>query len=100
MNTRMKKLTSADVTKKLKKAPLWSVNTKKTELSRSFSFSNFVNGLAFTAKLAVHAEVMGHHPDIELSYGKVKVRLGTHDVKGLTNADFELAQKIDGLKLP
>ena len=57
-------------------------------------------GLAFVAKVAVHAEVMNHHPDIELSYGKVKVKLSTHDAKGLTTLDFELAKRIDGIQLP
>ncbi len=94
-----KKLNTKDIGKKLKKISEWVLNAKQTELSKTFSFSNFVNGLAFVAKVTVHAEVMGHHPDIELSYGKVKVKLTTHDAKGLTNSDFDLAKKIDGLRV-
>lgn len=61
-------------------------------------FPSYVVAFTFVARIVVHAEVMGHHPDIELSYGKVRVKLSTHDVKGLTNADFALAKKIDYLR--
>ena len=98
MATHIKKLRESDIEKKLLKISDWNLNTKQTELSKTFPFASFMHGFAFVAKIAVHAEVMGHHPDIELSFSKVKVKLSTHDVKGLTNADFELAKKIDGLK--
>lgn len=94
----LKKLNSKDIVKKLKTISEWSTNAKETELSKTFLFTNFVNGLAFVAKVTVHAEILNHHPDIELSYGKVKIILSTHDVKGLSNVDFELAKKIDSIK--
>lgn len=97
MSTTLKKLSGTDVTKKLLKISGWTVNAKETELSKIFEEPNFVSGLAFVAKIAVHAEVLGHHPTIELSYKKVKVRLSTHDVKGLTRLDFDLATRIDNL---
>jgi 4a-hydroxytetrahydrobiopterin dehydratase len=40
---------------------------------------------------------MGHHPDLELSWDKVKVTITTHAEGGLTENDFELAAKIDAL---
>lgn len=92
-------LTEADIDKKLKAISAWELNKKKTELSKTFEFPSFITGLAFIAKVTVHAEVMEHHPVIELSYGKVKVKLTTHDAKGLTTADFELARKIDNLRI-
>ena len=95
----IKKLSLSEVSKKVQKYPKWSLNTKGTEISRTFLFSNFVNALSFVAKVTVHAEILEHHPDIELSYGKVKVILSTHDVKGLTVKDFDLAKKIDGLQI-
>ena len=94
-----KSLKGAELKKKLKTVPEWNVNAKETELSRTFGIPSFVTGLSLVARIAVHAEVMGHHPDIELSYSKLKVRLSTHDVKGLTNADFELAKRIDNIGL-
>lgn len=88
-----------DVEKKLASLDGWSVSTKHDAISKSFAFPTFVAGLAFIAKVTVHAEVMQHHPDIELSYGTVKVKLSTHDADGLTKKDFELAERIDTLKL-
>lgn len=93
----LKRIKGAELKKRLKAVPEWTVNAKETELGRSFSTRTFVQGLSLVAKIAVHAEVMGHHPDIELTYGKVKVKLSTHDVKGLTSLDFELAKRIDNL---
>ncbi len=94
-----RKLKQSDIEKKLKKLPEWNVNAKYAEISRTFPLRSFITGLSFIAKIAVHAELMNHHPEIELSYGGVKVRISTHDVKGLTNLDFELAKKIDTLKV-
>ncbi len=99
MNKSSKKLKDSEIKSKFLKISEWNLNPKQTELSKSFEFASFVNGLAFVAKIAVHAEIMGHHPDIELSYGKVKVKLSTHDVKGLTVADFDLAKRIDNLRI-
>ncbi len=93
----LKKLTLAEISKRLKKHDTWTLNTKSSEISKVFLFPNFVHGLSFVAKVTVHAEIQNHHPDIELSYGKVKVKLSTHEAKGLTNADFQLAEKIDSI---
>jgi 4a-hydroxytetrahydrobiopterin dehydratase len=89
--------TKKEVEKHLKTLSGWKVNPKYTSLTKSFSFSTFVAGLAFSAKITVHAEVLEHHPEITLTYGNVKVTLTTHDAKGLTKKDFELASRIDGL---
>lgn len=87
------------VKEKLAELSKWKVNSKHTTINKSFKFPTFIAALAFAAKITVHAEVMGHHPNLELSYGKVKVKLTTHDVKGLTKNDFELASRIDNLRL-
>lgn len=93
----IKKLTTKEIEKKFASLDGWILNAKQTELSKSFETPTFVAGLAFSARIAVHSEILGHHPTIELSYGKVKVKLTTHDVKGLTKLDFELAKRIDGM---
>lgn len=95
-----KKLSPKEIAKRLQSLSTWEVNRKGTQLYKTFPSLSFINGLAFVAKIAVHAEVMQHHPDIELSYGKIRVKLSTHDAKGLTKADFELAKKIDAIRLP
>jgi 4a-hydroxytetrahydrobiopterin dehydratase len=93
-----KALTEKQVEKRFSSLSSWMLNKKKTELSREFKFPSFVTGLAFVAKIAVHSEILNHHPDILLSYGTVRVTLTTHDAGGLTVADFELAMRIDKLQ--
>jgi 4a-hydroxytetrahydrobiopterin dehydratase len=41
------------------------------------------------------AEAAWHHPDLAVSYAFVEVKLTTHDAKGITDKDFELAKKIE-----
>ncbi len=88
-------LTQAQILKKLATISGWMTNKKQTEISKVFSCDSFVDGLALVARIAVHAELLNHHPTIELTYSKVKATLTTHDSKGLTVKDFELAERID-----
>ena len=94
---RKKAFTKKDVEKHLRALSAWKPNAKHTSISKEFSFASFISALAYVAKISVHAEVLNHHPTIELSYGNVKVTLTTHSAKGLTKSDFELAGRIDGL---
>ncbi len=94
-----RKIKDSDIDKKLSKLLAWNINTKRTEISKTFTFPSFVHAFSFVAKIIVHSEVLHHHPVVELSYGKVKVKLTTTEAKGLTNSDFELAKKIDNLKI-
>lgn len=98
MATAIKKLTATEIAKHLKKLPDWVSNAKKTEISKTIPTHSFLSGLSTIARIAVHAEILGHHPDIELSYTSVKIRISTHDVKGLTKLDFDLAKRIDLLQ--
>lgn len=68
------------------------------KLRKSFTFPDFKTALAFTNKVGEIAEAEGHHPDIQLSWGKVIIELTTHAIKGLSENDFILAAKIDTLK--
>jgi 4a-hydroxytetrahydrobiopterin dehydratase len=63
-------------------------------LEKEYSFKNFQEALHFTNQIGAIAEAEGHHPDILLSYGKVKVQLWTHKIDGLTESDFILAAKV------
>lgn len=100
MARKPKVLTQKNIEKQLASLTGWTVNKKADQLLKTIPLPSFITALAFVAKVAVLAEVMDHHPDIELSYGKVKIKLKTHDVKGLTKLDFDLAKKIDRIKLP
>src|SRR5688500_9118102 len=66
-------------------------------LEKEFKFKNFREALDFTNKIGAIAEEEGHHPDIYLAYGKVKIQLWTHKIAGLTESDFILAAKIEEL---
>jgi len=67
-------------------------------LEKEYTFPDFEKALAFTNQVGEIAEQEGHHPDIYLSYGKVKIQIWTHKIDGLTENDFILAAKYDELK--
>lgn len=64
-------------------------------LEKEYRFPDFREALAFTNRIGALAEEEGHHPDLLLAYGKVKVQLWTHKIDGLTESDFILAAKCD-----
>lgn len=64
-------------------------------IRREFKFKDFKEALAFLNKIGAIAEEEGHHPDIELGWGKVKIEFSTHAIGGLSVNDFILAAKID-----
>ena len=66
-------------------------------LEREFAFSNFKEAWDYLNKVAKMSEQQDHHPDIELSWGRVKVIIWTHKIDGLTESDFVFAAKCDGL---
>jgi len=72
----------------------WRV-VNEHHLEREFEFPDFATALAFTNRVGEIAEKEGHHPDIYLAWGKVRVTIWTHKIDGLTRSDFVLAAKID-----
>jgi 4a-hydroxytetrahydrobiopterin dehydratase len=72
----------------------WSAE-RNHHLSKSFTFPDFIQALAFTNHVGAIAEQQGHHPDIFLTWGKVRIDIWTHKIDGLTESDFILAAKID-----
>jgi 4a-hydroxytetrahydrobiopterin dehydratase len=67
------------------------------KLRRQFAFKNFRDAFGFVARAALVAEAEGHHPDIELGWGRAAFELTTHAASGLTRNDFVMAAKIDRL---
>lgn len=67
------------------------------KIARSFVFKNFLKNMEFVNAVAKIAEAEGHHPDMHISYNKLKIELWTHAVGGLSLNDFILASKIDTL---
>jgi len=74
----------------------WEV-INEHHLEKEFTFKNFREALAFTNKVGELAEAQGHHPDIYLAWGRVKITIWTHKIDGLTESDFIMAAKIDQL---
>ena len=76
--------------------PAWKV-VDGHHIVRTFTFPDFKQALAFVNKVGAIAEGQGHHPDILLGWGKAEVTTWTHKIDGLTESDFILAAKIDGI---
>lgn len=72
----------------------WNV-VDEHHLEKEYRFRDFVQALAFTNEVGAIAEQEGHHPDIHLAWGKVRITIWTHAIDGLTRSDFILAAKID-----
>jgi len=66
-------------------------------LEKTFRFRDFREALDFTNRVGELAEDVGHHPDIELSWGRVKLTVWTHKIDGLHEADFVFAAKADAV---
>ncbi|MFN8152507.1 MAG: 4a-hydroxytetrahydrobiopterin dehydratase [Solirubrobacterales bacterium] len=64
---------------------------------REFDRGDFVGSVGFADAIVGPAEDLGHHPDLEISWATVTVRITTHSEGGLTAADFDLAARIDAL---
>jgi 4a-hydroxytetrahydrobiopterin dehydratase len=66
-------------------------------IAKTFERGDFVGSVDFVQRLVEPAEEMNHHPDLEVAWGSVTVKISTHSEGGITAADFELAAKIDAL---
>ena len=73
-------------------------NEENNALVKEFKFADFRAALEFVNKVGALAEEVNHHPDIELGWGKVKVKLTTHSAGKVTDKDRELAAAIDGIE--
>ena len=74
----------------------WQVVAER-QLEKEYQFKDFREALDFTNRVGELAEAQGHHPDIYLAWGKVKLTIWTHKINGLTESDFVLAAKADRL---
>lgn len=67
-------------------------------LEKEYPFKDFREALDFTNRVGEIAEREGHHPDIFLGWGKVKLDIWTHNIDGLSENDFILAAKADAAR--
>ena len=88
-------LSDSEVSERLNDLEGWSRDGG--QIVRSFDRGDFVGSVAFVQAIVAPAEELNHHPDLEISWATVTVRITNHAEGGLTAADFELAARIDAL---
>ena len=89
------KLDETAVRDALAALPGWSQSGGK--LRRELRFPDFVSAFGFMSSVALVAEALNHHPEWSNVYNRVVIELITHDAKGITTLDLELARRIDAL---
>ncbi|MDE2335272.1 MAG: 4a-hydroxytetrahydrobiopterin dehydratase [Rhodospirillales bacterium] len=77
--------------------PAWELVEGRDAIARSFRFADFSTAFAFMTRVALLAEKLDHHPEWSNVYNRVDIVLSTHDARGLTERDLELALAIDRL---
>jgi len=95
VNSKIVPLSKQEIAQYLKARPEW-VEAGEA-IQRTFSFTNFVESMAFVNKVAAVAEASQHHPDILIRYCRVTMTLSTHDAGGISAKDFDLAAKMDAM---
>jgi 4a-hydroxytetrahydrobiopterin dehydratase len=88
-------LSQTEIEERLAELPGWE--RSGDAIAKDFKREDFVGSVRFVDSLVGPAEEMNHHPDLEISWDTVTVKLSTHSEGGLTAADFELAAKIEAL---
>ena len=88
-----RKLDDAEVSERLPEIPGWSYQSGS--LTRTLQFDDFVAAFSFMAAVALLAEKLDHHPNWSNVYNRVEIALNTHDVGGVTDVDFILANQIN-----
>ena len=89
-------LTLGELNEKMKILSNWSL--EETRIVKDFIFKDFKEALIFVNRVGEIAERQGHHPDISIMYCNVRLSLTTHESKGLTKKDFEVAEEIDRIE--
>jgi len=87
------KLNDAEIAQQLKALAGWG--REGNAIRKSFSFGKFADGVRFVDRVAVAADALDHHPDIDIRYTTITMVLSTHSAGGLTRKDFELAERIE-----
>ena len=94
----MERLSASQITKELEYIKGWKSN--ENSIQKDYKLITFADALAFIVKIGLEAEKMDHHPDLLLhGWNNVQVKLSTHSAGGVTENDFNLAQKIEKIHL-
>ena len=82
-------------TAELQETPDWRQSADT--IIRNWEFPDFADAMVFVNRVAELAQAANHHPDIDIRYNKVTLRLSTHSAGGVTKRDVELAEAVDRL---
>jgi 4a-hydroxytetrahydrobiopterin dehydratase len=88
-------LSDAEIADRLKTLSGWAV--AGIAIEKEWRFADFKTAMIFVNRVAEIAEELDHHPDIFVSYSRVRLTLSSHDSGGITERDFRLAGRIDSL---
>ena len=69
----------------------------KGDIRREFTFHNFNEAFGLATRVSLLAEAQGHHPELEVAWGRLGIRFSTHSIGGLSRNDFIIAARIDRL---
>lgn len=92
----MAALSATEINQRVEKMEGWSY--RGDMLHKKYTFPSFLPGIQFVNQIAAAAENAGHHPDMRINYNVVSIDLSTHSEGGVTNKDFDLANKIDEIR--
>jgi 4a-hydroxytetrahydrobiopterin dehydratase len=89
-------LTDSEVSQQLNGLPNWRrTETTEPAITATYELTDFVAALDFVNQVGHEAELMNHHPDIDIRWNTVTLVLSTHSEGGLTEHDIELARRIN-----
>jgi len=92
---RSEKLPDTTIEARLVDIAPWRLRDGK--LYRRVVFKDFIEAFGFMSRVALLAETMDHHPEWSNVYNRVEIYLTSHDASGITERDFTLAGRINGL---
>lgn len=92
-------LKPTEIVTRLAEVPGWALSGDgdSVAIEKTYTFANYYETISFVNALAFIANAQDHHPDLSVHYNRCVVRFNTHDVKGISETDFECATQIDAL---
>ena len=90
-----KKLSSQEISDALSELEGWEI--ENGQIVQTFEFDAYKDGINFASAVGYLADNLNHHPDLLITFGKVRVSMHTHDVGGISPFDIELASQISWL---
>ena len=92
-------LAATEIVKRLAPLAGWRLTGDGPDVAieKAYTFANYYETISFVNAVAFIANAQDHHPDLSVHYNRCVVRFNTHDVKGLSDTDFECAAQVDAL---